>query len=211
LHGDSAGGNLSMGAALRLRDAGQGHAVKAILSNYSGFSSDVSPTALQEPDDLFLWEFALPHLRHSPGWRTPATSRWYGWKRAGQFDKLSGILAAACRNGVLKFIDARDDHDRGQLEIGQGADSSIFNADKRIGCVPCLDGSLTVYRLDAAGRVTATQHLATRVGARTAAYDSQRDLLYIASAEVERDAAGTYLRAVRGFRLLTVGSTGTAR
>ena len=48
LGGDSAGGVLSMGAALRLRDAGEGGAVKAILSNYGGFSSDMSPTARQQ-------------------------------------------------------------------------------------------------------------------------------------------------------------------
>ncbi|WP_083748731.1 alpha/beta hydrolase fold domain-containing protein [Pelomonas sp. KK5] len=47
LGGDSAGGVLSMGAALRLRDGGHGGAVKAILSNYAGFSSDMSPTARQ--------------------------------------------------------------------------------------------------------------------------------------------------------------------
>jgi acetyl esterase len=47
LGGDSAGGVLSMGAALRLRDGGQGGAVKAILSNYGGFSADMSPTARQ--------------------------------------------------------------------------------------------------------------------------------------------------------------------
>jgi len=47
LGGDSAGGVLSMGAALRLRDCGQGGAVKAILSNYGGFSSDMSPVARQ--------------------------------------------------------------------------------------------------------------------------------------------------------------------
>jgi acetyl esterase/lipase/predicted FMN-binding regulatory protein PaiB len=55
LGGDSAGGVLSMGAALRLRDGGQGGAVKAILSNYGGFSSDMSPTARQQygtPDDM---------------------------------------------------------------------------------------------------------------------------------------------------------------
>src|SRR5215216_385203 len=39
---------------------------------------------LEEPDDLFLCEFALPHVRHSPGWRTPATSGWYGREGAGQ-------------------------------------------------------------------------------------------------------------------------------
>ena len=47
LSGDSAGGNLSMGAVLRLRDAGQGDAVKAVLSLYGGFSSDCSPASRQ--------------------------------------------------------------------------------------------------------------------------------------------------------------------
>jgi len=38
----------------------------------------------EEPNDLFLGKLALPHARHSPGWRTPATSGCYGWKGAGQ-------------------------------------------------------------------------------------------------------------------------------
>lgn len=45
--GDSAGGNLSMGAALRLRDAGQGDLVKAVLNIYGGSTPDCSPTSRQ--------------------------------------------------------------------------------------------------------------------------------------------------------------------
>lgn len=45
--GDSAGGNLSMGAALRLRDAGHGSLVKAVLSIYGGSSPDCSPASRQ--------------------------------------------------------------------------------------------------------------------------------------------------------------------
>lgn len=40
--GDSAGGNLSFAAFLRLRKIGQGHIVKAILSNYGGFTPHIS-------------------------------------------------------------------------------------------------------------------------------------------------------------------------
>jgi acetyl esterase/lipase len=47
LGGDSAGGSLSMGAALTLRDAGEVDAVKAILSIYGGFSPDCSPASRQ--------------------------------------------------------------------------------------------------------------------------------------------------------------------
>ena len=43
--GDSAGGNLSFATCLRLRDAGKLSIVKAILSNYGGFSSQISDEA----------------------------------------------------------------------------------------------------------------------------------------------------------------------
>lgn len=43
--GDSAGGNLSFAAALRLRDVGKLNIVKAILSNYGGFSPIISDEA----------------------------------------------------------------------------------------------------------------------------------------------------------------------
>lgn len=55
LGGDSAGASLSFGAALTLRDAGEGDAVKAILSIYGGFSPEVSPLSRQRygtPDDM---------------------------------------------------------------------------------------------------------------------------------------------------------------
>jgi len=55
LGGDSAGASLSMGAALRLRDAGEGDAVKALLSIYGGFSPDCSPASRQRygtPGDM---------------------------------------------------------------------------------------------------------------------------------------------------------------
>lgn len=45
--GDSAGGNLSMGAALRLRDAGHANLVKAILNIYGGSTPDCSPASRQ--------------------------------------------------------------------------------------------------------------------------------------------------------------------
>jgi acetyl esterase/lipase/predicted FMN-binding regulatory protein PaiB len=47
LGGDSAGGNLSMGAILRLRDAGHGDVVKAVLSIYGGFSAECSRAVRQ--------------------------------------------------------------------------------------------------------------------------------------------------------------------
>lgn len=43
--GDSAGGNFSIATCLRLRDRGEGGLVKAILSNYGGFTTAISDAA----------------------------------------------------------------------------------------------------------------------------------------------------------------------
>ena len=46
--GDSAGGNLSISACLQLRDVSKLHLIKAILSNYGGFSAECSEEAEAE-------------------------------------------------------------------------------------------------------------------------------------------------------------------
>ena len=43
LGGDSAGGNLSTGAVLKLRDIGEGDRIAGVLSYYAGFTPDCSP------------------------------------------------------------------------------------------------------------------------------------------------------------------------
>jgi len=47
LGGDSAGANISMGAALKLRDDGERDAVKALLCIYGGYTPYLSPTSRQ--------------------------------------------------------------------------------------------------------------------------------------------------------------------
>jgi YVTN family beta-propeller protein len=120
------------------------------------------------------------------------------------YDPQSGVLISACHNGVAKLVDAATGRDRGTIAIGQGADGSLFDAASRTGFVPCLDGTLTIYRLDAKGKARVTQVLKTREGARTIAYDSGRDQVYLPFATVERDAAGEYLRAKTGFGVLSI-------
>lgn len=76
LGGDSAGGALSFGTALKLRDAGEGGRVRAILSNYGGFGPDCSEVARRRygtPQDMLssdeVDEFWNTYLR-SPAERT---------------------------------------------------------------------------------------------------------------------------------------------
>jgi acetyl esterase len=73
LGGDSAGGSLSFGAALRLRDAGELDVVKAVLCLYGGFTPHCSPAALQRygrPSDMLsgqevreFWNLYIGHER----------------------------------------------------------------------------------------------------------------------------------------------------
>lgn len=46
--GDSAGGNLSVAAALRLRDAGKGALLRALLLSYAAVDSECSPAAVEQ-------------------------------------------------------------------------------------------------------------------------------------------------------------------
>jgi acetyl esterase len=46
--GDSAGGNLTVATCLKLRDAGEPAAVRAMVLNYSVFDDEISPTALRD-------------------------------------------------------------------------------------------------------------------------------------------------------------------
>jgi YVTN family beta-propeller protein len=121
------------------------------------------------------------------------------------FDRVSNLLISACRNGVARLVDARTGAQRGGFRTGARPDGSLFDPRRRIGFVPALDGTVTVYALSRAGKVRVIQRLRTREGARTAAYDGVRDRLYLPQARVERDAQGKYLRAETDFHLLVVG------
>ncbi|MEO7680978.1 MAG: hypothetical protein ABIS14_09860, partial [Sphingomonas sp.] len=120
------------------------------------------------------------------------------------YDAETRLLMAVCHNRVAKLISATDGADRGSIATGSGADGALFDAERRLGFVPAIDGSLTIFRLDRDGRATVLQTVVTRVGARTATYDNIHDRLYLPAATVERDSTGSYIGAKRNFVMLTV-------
>lgn len=78
LGGDSAGGNLSTGAVLQLRDIGEGDRVSAVLSYYAGFTPDCSPHSrrrygtdedmltAKEVDTFWNYYISTPDDRNTP-------------------------------------------------------------------------------------------------------------------------------------------------
>jgi YVTN family beta-propeller protein len=121
------------------------------------------------------------------------------------YDGVTGLLIPVCHNRVAKLIDAATGADRGTIRIGAGADGSLFDPHRRIGYVPCIDGTLTIYHLDENGQAVVLQTLETADGARTAAFDPVTERLYLPAATVERDDKGDYLRAEKNFSVVVVG------
>jgi DNA-binding beta-propeller fold protein YncE len=123
------------------------------------------------------------------------------------YDAATGLLIPVCHNNTAKLIDAVTGADKGTFAIGAGADGSLFDPKTRIGYVSCIDGTLTIYKLDEKGQVTVLQTVKTADGARTAAYDPVSGQIYLPAATVERDDNGEYLRADKNFSVVVVGKS----
>lgn len=122
------------------------------------------------------------------------------------YDVVTNRLIPACHNRVARLLDAATGADRGALKIGQGADGSLFDSERRLGFIPCIDGSLTIYHLDANGQVRIISTIKTADGARTAAFDPVTGQVYLPAAIVERDAAGDYVTARKDFKIVVVSA-----
>jgi DNA-binding beta-propeller fold protein YncE len=121
------------------------------------------------------------------------------------YDALTGLLIPVCHNRIAKLIDAVTGVDKGSIAIGAGADGSLFDPKTRIGYIPCIDGTLTIYHLDETGKATVLQTVTTSDGARTAALDPVSQRLYLPAATVERNEKGEYVRANKNFSVVVVG------
>ncbi|MEJ1964977.1 MAG: membrane dipeptidase [Gammaproteobacteria bacterium] len=104
------------------------------------------------------------------------------------YDADTATLISACHNGVAKLIDARTGADRGSVSIGADADGAIFDARRRLAYIPCDDGTLTLFHLDAKARPRVVAVVPTQPGARTAAVDPATGRIYLATRKT--DAAG---------------------
>ena len=121
------------------------------------------------------------------------------------YDAATGLLIPVCHNNIAKLIDAATGADKGSFAIGRGADGSLFDPKSRTGYVSCIDGTLTIYKLDDTGYATVLQTLNTSDGARTAAFDPVTGKVYLPAATVEYGAKGEYLRADTNVSVVVVG------
>jgi YVTN family beta-propeller protein len=111
------------------------------------------------------------------------------------YDAATGTLISACHNNVVKLTDARTGADRGSVKVGKDADGAIFDAKSRLAYIPCDDGTLTIFQLDAQAMVRVVEVVTTQPGARTAAFDPQTGRIYLAankSTADDKEVPGTF-------------------
>lgn len=119
-------------------------------------------------------------------------------------DAATSTLISACHNQTVKLIDAATGADRGTVAVGQDADGAIFDPATRLVYVPCKDGTLTVFRLDADAKPQDIETVATQPGARTAALDPVTGRVYLAVGQFTLDAQQKKSFVPGSFNILVV-------
>jgi len=120
------------------------------------------------------------------------------------YDAASHSLISACHNHVAKVIDAGTGADKGTVAIGQGADGAIFDAERRLVYVSCMDGTLWIFPLSRDGKAGEAAKRSTAHGARTEALDVKTGRLYLPRSEYKLGADGERKRVPGTFEVLVV-------
>ena len=92
-------------------------------------------------------------------------------------------LFVGCSNRLMAIIDAGHGRVLATLPMGAGCDATAFDSREGLAFAANGDGSLTVIHEDAPGKFVVVENVKTRVGARTMALDSQRQRIYLVTAE----------------------------
>ncbi len=100
---------------------------------------------------------------------------------------VSRRVLSACANGVAAITDPETSKVQ-TLPIGQGPDTALYDAGRKLAFVPTRSGELDIFADDAAG-VTHVGKVATQRGARTGALDPKTGRLYLPAADYAAPAA----------------------
>jgi YVTN family beta-propeller protein len=98
------------------------------------------------------------------------------------FDVAGGRLFSACGGKKMAVTDAKTGKPLATAAIGDGPDGAEWDAAHKLAFASCGEGVLSVIDASAAGYPT-IETLPTQRGARTMAYDSVADRIYLVTAE----------------------------
>lgn len=105
-------------------------------------------------------------------------------------DLANHRLFIGCSNSMMVMMDSTSGKVLGSVPIGEGVDANCFDPGTGYAFASSSDGTLTVARVDGAGKLVVVQKLATPPRTRTMTLDPATHRLYAASAEYKPGAAG---------------------
>jgi DNA-binding beta-propeller fold protein YncE len=105
-------------------------------------------------------------------------------------DPASRRLFVGCSNQRMLALDAASGRVLSSLPIGPGVDANAYDPGTGLAFASSSDGTLTVARADAAGRLAVVQTLATPPRSRTMTLDPRSHRLYVAAADFAPAAPG---------------------
>jgi YVTN family beta-propeller protein len=94
-------------------------------------------------------------------------------------------LFAGCHNQMMVMLDTESGKVVGSVPIGAGVDGCAFDDATQLAFASCGDGTTTIAREVAPGKLTVIQTLKTERGARTMALDSKTHRIYLPTAQFQ--------------------------
>jgi DNA-binding beta-propeller fold protein YncE len=99
-------------------------------------------------------------------------------------------LFIGCSNSMMVMMDSATGKVLGSVPIGEGVDANAFDPVTGYAFASSSDGTMTVARVDAAGKLAVVQQLATPPRTRTMTLDPATHRLYAATADFKPGPAG---------------------
>lgn len=114
-------------------------------------------------------------------------------------------LFISCENSKLEVVDTNDGHIVASLPIGNGTDTAVFDAGRKLIFSSNKDGTLSVIKEKSPNDFVVLKNVHTAIGARTMAEDPESGRVFVVSADVAKiDPLGD---GVTTFRLNFVPGT----
>jgi YVTN family beta-propeller protein len=100
-------------------------------------------------------------------------------------DSAHHRLFSGCHNKMMVMLDTESGKVVDTVPIGAGVDGCAFDEESQLAFASCGDGTTTIAREVAPGKLTVIQTLKTESGARTMALDPKTHRIYLPSAKFE--------------------------
>jgi YVTN family beta-propeller protein len=106
-------------------------------------------------------------------------------------DRKNKRLFIGCSNKKMIVMDSTNGKVLADLPIGNGVDATAFDEDSKMAFSSNGEGTLTVVREDSPGNFSVVENITTQRGARTMAFDTKNQLIYLATAQFGETPAPT--------------------